>query len=51
MTNKLKKIEASLTASASALVSLTISTRAPADVTKQVHEVRSMLAALNHDED
>ena len=51
--NKLKKIEASLTTSASVSDSSSISTRAPAapaEVTKQVHEVRSLLAALTNEE-
>ena len=51
--NKLKKIEASLTASASVSDSSSNSTRAPAapaEVTKQVHEVRTLLAALTNEE-
>ena len=50
--NKLKKIEASLTASASVSDSSSISTTAPVAptaVTKQVHEVRSLLAALTNE--
>jgi uncharacterized membrane protein (DUF106 family) len=53
--NKLKKIEASLTASASASDSSSMSTTAtapvaPSSVTKQVHEVRSMLAAISKED-
>ena len=46
--SELKKIEASLTASASVSNSSSISSRAPApaEVTKQVHEVPTLLAAL-----
>ena len=50
--SKLKKIEASLTASASVSDSSSISTTAPVaptEVTKQVHEVCSLLAALTNE--
>jgi hypothetical protein len=50
--SKLKKIEASLTASTSVSKSSTLSTQAsaPAEVMKQVHEVQSLLAALTKEE-
>jgi hypothetical protein len=50
--SKLKKIKASLTTSTSVLDSSTLSTRAPApaEVTKQAHEVRSLLMVLTKEE-
>jgi hypothetical protein len=48
--NKLKKIEANLTPNASASDSSTISTQAPAEAMKQVHEARSLLVVLTKED-